>query len=157
MEARSRPSHGHASVSLKRPSWLTSFDQATCQDIIWQLLVGLVSVLVLSFKFTPRSALGFGKFNPPAAWIFWLGVASAGLGVLISFQIPLWARKSSGRWGMMHGVVILSVAVLNLVFETCLARSGRCREHSILLGFGCLRVVILHCWQLVLRPSQRIH
>ena len=117
LEARSRPSYGHASVCLKRQSWLTSFDQAICQDIIWQLLVGLISVLVLSFKFALRSALGFGEFNPPAAWIYWFGIASACLGVLISVQIPLWARKSSGRWGMIHGVVILSVAVFNLILK----------------------------------------
>ena len=70
MEARSRPTNGHASVCLKRHSWMVSFDSAFCQDIIWQSIVGLVSVFVLSYKFTLWSTLGFGKFDPPAAWIF---------------------------------------------------------------------------------------
>ena len=117
MEARSRPTNGHASVCLKRHSWMVSFDPATCQDIIWQSIVGLVSVFVLSFKFTLRSTLGFGKFDPPAAWIFWTGVAFAGLGILISVQIPLWARNSGRRWSMLHGIAILSIAALNLAFR----------------------------------------
>ena len=117
MEARSRPSNGHASVCLKRHSWMVSFNSAICQDIIWQSIAGLVSVLVLSFKFTLRSDLGFGKFDPPAAWIFWTGVAFAGLGILISAQIPLWAKNSGGRWSMLHGIAILSVAAINLAFR----------------------------------------
>lgn len=80
-------------------------------------MVGLVNVLVISFKLTLRSALEFSKFNPPTPYIFGFGVASAGLGVLNGFRTLLWARKSSRRWGMMHGVVILSVAVLNLVLR----------------------------------------
>ena len=66
IEARSRPSHGHASVCLKHQSRLTTFNQAIYQDIIWQLLVGIITVLVLCYKFALRSALGFCKFNPPA-------------------------------------------------------------------------------------------
>lgn len=117
LEARSRPVNGHASVSLKRQSWLISFDPAICQDVVWQLLVGLVSVLMLCFKFSLRKSLGFGKFSPPQEWIFWFGVACAGLGVLISVQVPVWAKQSSGRWGMLHGLGLLGLVAVYLALR----------------------------------------
>ena len=141
-EARSRPINGRASVSVKRHSWLSSFDPAVCQDVVWQLLVGLVSVMMLCFKFPLRKSLGFGPFSPPQEWIFWFGVACAGLGVLISIQIPVWARQNTGHWGMIHGLSLLALAAVYLALRLFWRRATQASILSFWVSDAC---VWLYC------------
>ena len=102
LEARSKPSVGRAAAFLKRDSRYISFQSSLAQDLAWQIIVGLVSILVLRFKFWLRLHLGFGPFFPPLKWIPWAGVAIASLSTLFLIRITVWA-SGRGQWAMIHG------------------------------------------------------
>ena len=116
MESRSRPVAGYGAVCLKRSSAWISFRQDISEDIIWQLVVGAISLLVLVFKYPLRAALGFPQFSPPQQWVFWLGIAATALATVITIQIPIWAWSNGGRWSFLHGctLVVVEGAALGL-------------------------------------------
>jgi hypothetical protein len=116
-EARSRSSQGRGCVCLKSTSGWTSFRKGVEQDWFYQVASGLISLAILVNKYPLRSALGFGPFAAPQAWVTWLGIAAPALGTLISFQIPFWALNNGGKWSVAHGVIILAAEVTPFVLR----------------------------------------
>lgn len=114
MEARSSPREGHAIVCVKHQSIFQSFQPFVMQEISWQLIVGVLSVVILAFKFELREALGFGPFQPPAEWIARLCLTSATIGIFIDVQMVYWAWMNGSRWSVAHAssMLFLEVACL---------------------------------------------
>ena len=107
MEARSRPNDGQGAVCLKASVIWQSFRGEVEQDIVWQCIVGAMCLPILVFKHTVRDALGFGRFDQQQYWVFWAGMGFAGLGTLISIQVPLWGRFNGRRSSFLDGCILL--------------------------------------------------
>ena len=108
----SRASYGNGAVSLKSASFMTSFQPGVCHDILWQIVVGIVSCAALLNKFTLRKALGFGAFAVPTVWLYWLGTATAALAILTSFKVPFWAWKNGAKSSFLVGCSLLAMTVV---------------------------------------------
>ena len=130
LEARSKPSVGRAAVCLKRDSRFVSFRSGLAQDLVWQIIVGLVSVVVLRFKFWLRLHLGFGLFFPPLKWIPWSGVAVTSLSMLFLIRTTVWA-SGRGQWVMIHGAAM----VISQMFLIALEIYGLSRGWNEVLTF----------------------
>jgi hypothetical protein len=107
----SRASYGNGAVSLKSSSGMTSFQLGVCHDVIWQVVVGVVSCAALLNKFTLRKALGFGTFVVPTVWLYWLGTAMAGLAIIPSLKVPLWAWKNGEKSSFLVGCSLPAMTV----------------------------------------------
>jgi hypothetical protein len=112
MEAKSNPVTGKGVVCLKRSIPWMSFRPDIEQDILWQLLIGVASILVLVFKYPLRVALGFSIFVKPQGWIFILGIVATGLAMLPTLLIPIWAWKNGRITCFLHACLISLVGVV---------------------------------------------
>ena len=116
LEARSKPSVGRAAVCLKRDTQFVSFQSSLAQDLFWQIIVGLVSVLMLRFKFWLRPHLGFGPFFPPMKWIPWSGVVVASLSTMFLIRVTIWA-STRGKWVTLHGGAMIMSQIFLIALE----------------------------------------
>ena len=144
MEARSRPAAGYGAVCLKTISKWTSFRRDIEQDIVFQVIIGIISFLLLFFKYPTRSALGFGPFAEPQLWITWLGLAAAALGTTISVQIPIWAWSNGRAWSFLHGCIIFFIEVSALGLRLFFHVSGNMENRSVWSFWVSDLVVWLH-------------
>ena len=116
----SRASYGNGAVSLKSSSGITSFQLGVCHDVIWQVIVGVVSCAALLNKFTLREALGFGTFVLPTVWLYWLGTAMAALAIIPSLKVPLWVWKNGGKSSFLLScslpVVTIAVTIIRIMW-----------------------------------------
>lgn len=112
MEAKSDPATGKGVVCLKKSILGTSFRSDIEQDILWQFLVGLASLVVLVFKYPLRAALGFGIFVKQQRWISILGVVATGLATIPTLLIPIWAWKNGRITCLLHAFFIFLVGVI---------------------------------------------
>lgn len=112
MEAHADDNQGI--VAIKRQAIWQSFQPHVLHDILWQLLVGGLSVSILASKFDIRDALGFGPFQPITEWIARLCLTAGALAVLIDLQIPFWAWRRGSPWALLHALVmvLLEIALL---------------------------------------------
>jgi hypothetical protein len=117
MEAKSRPSAGLGAVCLKGPSRLTSFRPFIEQDIVSEIITGVISLLILLFKYPLRTALGFGQFAAPQEWVTFFGLAAAALGTLIGLQLPIWAYSHGGRFSFLHACIMSLVEITSFVLR----------------------------------------
>lgn len=118
-EARSRSDspQPRGCVCLKSTSAWKSFRGGVEQDWCYQVASGLISLAVLVAKYPLRSTLGFGPFAAPQVWVTWLGIVAAGLGTLITIQIPLWAIRDGGKLSTVHGLVLLTAEITTFVLR----------------------------------------
>jgi hypothetical protein len=137
-EARARPQQGspqRGCVCLKSTSAWKSFRGGVEQDWCYQVASGLISLAVLVAKYPLRSTLGFGPFAAPQVWVTWLGIAAAGLGTLITFQIPVWAIRDGGKWSVVHGLVLLAAEITTFVLRVIWFTRGEVVESQAVRSF----------------------